>query len=60
MSIMVEYDLPEWCAGCKRLDTVMNTIRSDNGITCLHLETCKIMRKQWNLSNEVYKPKGAR
>lgn len=61
MSIMVEYNLPEWCEGCKRLNTMENR-RADNDVvisrTCSHLEECKVMREQWNLSNEVYKPKG--
>lgn len=52
MSIMVEYDLPEWCEGCNELSTVkryVGNIDFPYYLTCEHLNLCDALRAQWKL-----------
>lgn len=55
MSIMVEYNLPEWCDGCNELSTKehgVGDIYFSRSLTCAYLSFCKALRTHWKLDDK--------
>lgn len=55
MSIMVEYDLPEWCEGCNELSTKeqgVGDIYFSRHLSCAYLSFCKALRAHWKLDDK--------
>lgn len=55
MSIMVEYNLPEWCEGCNCLSTKnqdTGDIYFSHYLTCEHLSFCNALRTHWKLDDK--------
>lgn len=54
MSIMVEYDLPEWCEGCNALSTEKHEFGDMrlHYLTCEHINFCNALRTHWKLDDK--------
>lgn len=55
MSIMVEYDLPEWCEGCNQLSTKERSVGDINfsrRLGCAYLSFCRELRAHWKLDDK--------
>lgn len=54
MSIMVEYDLPEWCDGCNKLSTEKHEFGDMrlHYLICEHINFCKALRGHWKLDDK--------
>ena len=55
MSIMVEYNLPEWCEGCNELsikEQSVGDIYFSRHLSCAYLSFCKALRAHWKLDDE--------
>lgn len=55
MSIMVEYDLPEWCEGCNQLSTKERSVGDidfSRHLSCAYLSFCRALRAHWKLDDK--------
>lgn len=55
MSIMVEYNLPEWCEGCNQLSTKERSVGDINfsrRLSCAYLSFCRELRAHWKLDDK--------
>lgn len=54
MSIMVEYNLPEWCEGCNKLSTKERSVGDidfSRRLSCAYLSFCMELRAHWKLDD---------